>query len=41
VVSAQKKLDKLISDQGQLIVGDQTCPVEEAIRRIEAKLRSA
>ncbi|HEX6962890.1 MAG TPA: chromosomal replication initiator protein DnaA [Lacipirellula sp.] len=41
VVSAQKKFDKLISDRGQLVVGDQTCPVEEAIRRIEAKLRRA
>jgi chromosomal replication initiator protein len=41
VVSAQKKFDKLISQRGELVVGDQSCPVDEALRRIEAKLRSA
>jgi chromosomal replication initiator protein len=41
VVSAQKKFDKLISQHGAMVVGDQSCPVEEAIRRIEAKLRTA
>jgi chromosomal replication initiator protein len=41
VVSAQKKFDKLISANGALVVCDQSCPVEEAIRRIEAKLRTA
>jgi chromosomal replication initiator protein len=41
VVSAQKKFDKLISAHGELVVCDQSCPVEEAIRRIEAKLRTA
>jgi chromosomal replication initiator protein len=41
VVSAQKKFDKLISQRGKLVVGDQACPIEEALRRIEAKLRTA
>ena len=41
VVSAQKKFDRLISQRGELVVGDQACPVDEALRRIEAKLRSA
>jgi chromosomal replication initiator protein len=41
VVSAQKKFDKLISEHGEMVVGDQLCTVEEAIRRIEAKLRTA
>jgi chromosomal replication initiator protein len=41
VVSAQKKFDKLISAHGQMVVGDQVCQVEEAVRRIEAKLRTA
>jgi chromosomal replication initiator protein len=41
VVSAQKKFDKLIGAHGQMVVGDQVCQVEEAVRRIEAKLRTA
>ncbi len=41
VVSAQKKFDKLISAHGEMVVGDQVCQVEEAVRRIEAKLRLA
>lgn len=41
VVSAQKKFDKLISAHGEMVVGDQVCQVEEAVRRIEAKLRTA
>jgi chromosomal replication initiator protein len=41
VVSAQRKFDGLISRRGEIVVGDQTCPVEEAVRRIEAKLRTA
>ena len=41
VVSAQKKFDKLISAHGEMVVNDQVCQVEEAVRRIEAKLRTA
>lgn len=41
VVSAQRKFDGLISQHGEIVVGDQLCQVEEAIRRIEAKLRTA
>jgi len=41
VVSAQRKFDGLIAGHGEIIVGDQLCQVEEAVRRIEAKLRTA
>jgi len=41
VVSAQRKFDGLISRHGEMVVGDQVCQVEEAVRRIEAKLRTA
>lgn len=41
VVSAQRKFDGLISNHGEIVVGDQLCQVEEAVRRIEAKLRTA
>jgi chromosomal replication initiator protein len=41
VVSAQRKFDNLISRHGEIIIGDQPCQVEEAIRRVEAKLRTA
>jgi chromosomal replication initiator protein len=41
VVSAQRKFDNLISCHGEVVIGDQACEVEEAIRRIEAKLRTA
>jgi chromosomal replication initiator protein len=41
VLSAQRKFDNLISRHGEIVIGDQACQVEEAIRRIEAKLRTA
>lgn len=41
VVSAQRKFDGLIAERGEIVVGDQLCQVEEAVRRIEAKLRTA
>jgi chromosomal replication initiator protein len=41
VVSAQRKFDGLISRRGDIRVGDQLYQVEEAVRRIEAKLRTA
>jgi chromosomal replication initiator protein len=41
VVSAQRKFDNLISRRGEIVVRDQACQVEEAVRRIEAKLRTA
>jgi chromosomal replication initiator protein len=40
VVSAKRKLDGLISRGGEMIVGDHACPVEEAVRRVEARLRT-
>ena len=40
VVSAKRKFDSLISRGGEITVGDHPCQVEEAIRRIEARLRT-
>lgn len=41
VVSAQRKFDKLLAGGGRITVGDEPCDVEEAIRRIEVRLRTA
>jgi chromosomal replication initiator protein len=41
VSSAQRKFDELLSRGGQVIVGNERCDIEEAVRRIEARLRSA
>jgi chromosomal replication initiator protein len=41
VVSAHRKFDELISRHGEIIIGDQVCKVEDAVQRIEAKLRTA
>jgi chromosomal replication initiator protein len=41
VVSAHRKIDALVAQQGEIVVGDHACKVEEAVQRIEAKLRSA
>ena len=41
VVSAQRKFDRLLTHGGQITVGDEACDVEEAIRRIEVRLRMA
>ncbi|RIK78699.1 MAG: hypothetical protein DCC67_11355 [Planctomycetota bacterium] len=41
VVAAQRKCDKLISRRSGIAVGDEQCEVEQALRRIEAKLRKA
>ncbi len=40
VVSAKRKFDALLNSGGELVVGDRACPVDEAIRRIEARLRT-
>lgn len=40
VASAKKKFDGLISHGGEIVVGDRPCHIEEAVRRIEAKLRT-
>lgn len=39
VVSAKRKLDDLLSRGGEIVVGDCACPVEDALRRVEARLR--
>ena len=41
VVSAQKKIERLVSESAEISVADRPCQVEEAIRQVEAKLRSA
>ncbi len=40
VVSAKRKFDELISRGGEMLVGDRPYQVEEAVRRIEAALRT-
>ncbi|HMP07306.1 MAG TPA: DnaA/Hda family protein [Lacipirellulaceae bacterium] len=39
VVSAKRKVDELISRGGDVTLGDRSCGVEEAVRRVEARLR--
>ena len=41
VISAQKKIEGLVSEGAQVSVADRPCPVEEAIRQVESVLRSA
>jgi chromosomal replication initiator protein len=39
VVSAKRKIDGLLNCGGTIVVGDQPCQVEDALRRIDARLR--
>jgi chromosomal replication initiator protein len=41
VISAHHRVEKLIAEQAVIGVNDQKCNVEEAIRRVEAALRTA
>jgi chromosomal replication initiator protein len=41
VISAHRRVEKLISAQAQIEVNDRPCGVEEAIRRLEQALRTA
>jgi chromosomal replication initiator protein len=41
VISAHRRVEKLISSHGQIDVNDRSCGVEEAIRRLESALRTA
>jgi chromosomal replication initiator protein len=41
VISAHKRVERLISSEGQIAMNDQACRVEDAIRKIETKLRTA
>jgi chromosomal replication initiator protein len=41
VISAHKRVEKLIANEGHVGMANQTCHVDEAIRRLEAALRSA
>jgi chromosomal replication initiator protein len=40
VVSAQHKMDDLLSRGADVTIGDRPCQIEEAVRRIEARLRT-
>ena len=41
VISAQKKIDGMVSQGAELRIADQPCHVEEAIRQVEQALRTA
>jgi chromosomal replication initiator protein len=41
VISAHRRVEKLISSQAQVGISDRSCDVEEAIRRLETALRTA
>jgi len=41
VISAHRRVEQLICSQASIGISDQTCGVEEAIRRVEAVIRSA
>ena len=41
VVSAQKKIERLVSEGAEISVADRPCQVDEAIRQVEAVLRTA
>ncbi|MCH7752225.1 MAG: hypothetical protein IH898_08740 [Planctomycetes bacterium] len=41
VISAQRKIEGLVSKGGELSVADRPCHVEEAIRQVEQALRTA
>jgi chromosomal replication initiator protein len=40
VISAKRKFDDLLTSGGEIVVGDRPCQVEDALRRIEARLRT-
>ena len=41
VLTAQKRLDKMIGKNAEVVVAEGACQVEEALRRVEAMLRQA
>jgi chromosomal replication initiator protein len=41
VISAHRRVEKLITDRAQVELADQSCNVEEAIRKLENALRTA
>ncbi len=41
VISAQRRIDRLVSQGASICVADRTCKVEEAIRKVRAALRIA
>jgi chromosomal replication initiator protein len=41
VISAQRAVSGLVAKQGQIALPGKSCPIEEAIRRVEEQLRTA
>jgi chromosomal replication initiator protein len=41
VISAHRRVERLMNQQGTVAVSDKTCRVEDAIRRVEVALRTA
>ena len=41
VISAQRKINDLMSRSAEISVADRPCPIEEAIRQVEDVLRRA
>ena len=41
VISAHRRVEKLITDRAQIGLADQSCNVEDAIRKLETALRTA
>ena len=41
VISAHRRVEKLIAEQGEVGMANQSCHVDEAIRRLETALRTA
>ena len=41
VISAQRKIEKMVSQGEKMAVANQNCTVEEAIRKVQAALRRA
>jgi chromosomal replication initiator protein len=41
VISAQRRVEKMISQHSQIEMANRPCPVDEAIRRLETALRTA
>jgi chromosomal replication initiator protein len=41
VISAHRRVEKLIAEQGKVGMANQSCQVEEAIRLLETALRTA
>jgi chromosomal replication initiator protein len=41
VISAQRKIERMVSQGESIAIANQNCPVEEAIRKVQQVLRRA